>query len=131
MSKVSIEQLTDVLVQRIAHFSGQKPVVRLTLERRHADQGPLVPYTELRYEPSSDLTAVEIRKVFRGLDAIRPLGSVRRDPFRTHEGIYRFVPRTAKVVSKSDKPRTVPGSINIRVWRSSVDRTINFAVSYP
>jgi hypothetical protein len=130
LSKVSIEQLTDVLIQRIAHFSGQKPVVRLTLERRHADQGPPVPYTELRYEPSSDLTAVEIRKVFRGLDAIRPLGSI-KNVFRTHEGIYRFVPRTAKAVGKSGKPRTVPGSINIRVWRSKADRTINFAVSYP
>jgi hypothetical protein len=110
-------------------------------------------YTELRYDVDKNLSARILRKVFKGLEEVDPLTKTQNDKFRSHTGLYRFVPSRpsdvkAKAMSarkkttadrKSTKsttavteksPRILPGSINIRVWRSSVDGSINFTVSF-
>ncbi len=158
MSKVTIDQLTDVLVKRIALSVGTKsesggdsctPTIRVSMTRRYSDAGPPVLYTELRYDVDKNLSARILRKVFKGLEEVDPLTKTQNDKFRSHTGLYRFVPsRPSDVKSNSGakakataerksakpaaekSPRILPGSINIRVWRSSVDGSINFTVSY-
>ena len=164
MSKVTIDQLTDVLVKRIALSVGTKsesggdsctPTIRVSMTRRYSNAGPPVLYTELRYDVDKNLSARILRKVFKGLEEVDPLTKTQNDKFRSHTGLYRFVPsRPSDVKSKSGakakataerksakpaaaaasvaekSPRILSGSINIRVWRSSVDGSINFTVSY-
>lgn len=156
MSKVTIDQLTDVLVKRIALSVGTEsesggdsctPTVRVSMTRRYSNAGPPVLYTELRYDVDKNLSARILRKVFKGLEEVDPLTKTQNDKFRSHTGLYRFVPsRPPDVKSKSGakataerksakpaaekSPRILSGSINIRVWRSSVDGSINFTVSY-
>ena len=154
MSKVTIDQLTDVLVKRIALSVGTEsesggdsctPTIRVSMTRRYSNAGPPVLYTELRYDVDKNLSARILRKVFKGLEEVDPLTKTQNDKFRSHMGLYRFVPsRPSDVKSKSKataerksakpaaekSPRILPGSINIRVWRSSVDGSINFTVSY-
>ncbi len=160
MSKVTIEQLTDVLVKRIALSVGTEsesgedlctPTIRISIARRQSDKGPPVLYTELRYDVDKNLSARILRKVLKGLEELEPLAKTRNNKFPSHEGLYRFVPsRPSDVKSKAKakataerksakpaaasvaekSPRILSGSINIRVWRSSVDGSINFTVSY-
>lgn len=153
MSKVTIEQLTDVLVKRIALSVGTEsesgedlctPTIRISIARRQSDQGPPVLYTELRYDVDKNLSARILRKVLKGLEELEPLAKTRNNKFRSHEGLYRFVPRPISEKSKSGasgrktttesngakSPRAIPGSINIRVWRSSIDGSVNFIVGY-
>lgn len=152
MSKVTIDQLTDVLVKRIALSVGTKsesggdsctPTIRVSMTRRYSNAGPPVLYTELRYDVDKNLSARILRKVFKGLEEVDPLTKTRNNKFRSHEGLYRFVPsRPSDVKAKATaerkpakpaaekSPRILSGSINIRVWRSSVDGSINFTVSY-
>lgn len=162
MSKVTIEQLTDVLVKRIALSVGTEsesgedsctPTVRVSMTRRQSDKGPPVLYTELRYDADKNLSARILRKVLKGLEELEPLAKTRNNKFRSHEGLYRFVPsRPSDVKSKAKakakataerksakpaaasvaekSPRILSGSINIRVWRSSIDGSVNFIVGY-
>lgn len=159
MSKVTIDQLTDVLVKRIALSVGTEsesggdsctPTIRVSMTRRYSNAGPPVLYTELRYDVDKNLSARILRKVFKGLEELEPLAKTRNNKFRSHEGLYRFVPsRPSDVKSKAKataerksakpaaaasvaekSPHILSGSINIRVWRSSVDGSINFTVSY-
>ena len=156
MSKVTIDQLTDVLVKRIALSVGTEsesggdsctPTIRVSMTRRYSNAGPPVLYTELRYDVDKNLSARILRKVFKGLEEVDPLTKTQNDKFRSHTGLYRFVPSRpsdvkVKVKAKATaerksakpaaekSPRILSGSINIRVWRSSVDGSINFTVSY-
>jgi predicted transcriptional regulator len=88
MSKVTIDQLTDVLVKRIALSMESRsesggdsctPTIRISIARRQSDQGPPVLYTELRYDVDKNLSARILRKVLKGLEELEPLAKTRNN----------------------------------------------------